>query len=141
MLLKLGDELAKLGVEARPDRAGVRRKGQSIGQLPDLRYVGGMIAMALPHRRDGRVESGGRLADRGEEDQLLLLHMHFHLADQAAQDDGKALWHMLVTGMYRLDLLGHFGEGRQLLSAAGVIARLDMAGQRGGVDDARRDPA
>ena len=109
------EERAQPGIKRRPGPAGALRHGKSPGQAADFGDFPVVVLMVGAHHGDGAVDPRPAApADRGEQDQLLLLHMHLQRPDHPPQQGGQTLGHILVAEMHILDPLGHRGKFRQL---------------------------
>src|SRR5690606_9458058 len=92
VFLEIGDELVEPVIKGGPGATGPVGQSEPGGQATNFEHLAGLVVMVGTHQMNRILDTWATtFADGGKEDQLLLLHMHFHLADHAPQKLGKTL--------------------------------------------------
>ena len=85
MLFEVVKEFTDPGIKPRPASAGAVRQCQVVGQVPDLADFGFVVVMIRAHCRNRRIQPRRRVANGGEQDQFLFLHVNFQVTDHPVQ--------------------------------------------------------
>lgn len=102
-------------------------QGEFLRKVPDTRDIALMaVVIGAQDCNRGRVAGHAALADGRKEDQFLLLHVHLHLANHAAEDLGQTFGIFLIAVV---EVLDHFRQLGQLHALPRAVARFDVACQ------------